>query len=127
MLSRALKEHTSNQTVIKEQQEERKKVALKAVKDFSGRLVDLLNADVEKAYNNQRALENEAKILQQHVNQLSKQTMQWATMLENFNQSLKELGDVENWARTIETDITTIASALEYAYKGDGPTDESIQ
>lgn len=39
-------------------------------------------------------------------------------MLENFNQSLKELGDVENWARTIETDITTLASALEYAYKG---------
>ena len=73
---------------------------------------------VEKAYNNQRALESEAKLLQQHVNQLSKQTTQWSNMLENFNQALKELGDVENWARTIETDITTIASALEYAYKG---------
>lgn len=73
---------------------------------------------MERAYNNQRALENEAKVLQYNVNQFSKQTQQWMNMLENFNQSLKELGDVENWARTIETDITTLASALEYAYKG---------
>ena len=73
---------------------------------------------MEKAYSNQRALENEAKLLQQHVNQFSKQTTQWMTMLENFNTALKELGDVENWARTIEADITTVASALEYAYKG---------
>lgn len=73
---------------------------------------------VEKAYTNQRALENEAKQLQHHVNQFSRQTTQWMNMLENFNQALKELGDVENWARTIEADITTVASALEYAYKG---------
>ena len=73
---------------------------------------------VEKAYNNQRKLENEAKKLQNHVDLFSKQTQLWINMLENFNQALKELGDVDNWARTIETDITTIASALEYAYKG---------
>lgn len=73
---------------------------------------------MEKAYNNQRALESEAKQLQQQVNQLSKQTQQWTQMLDQFNTALKELGDVENWARIIETDITTVACALEYAYKG---------
>lgn len=30
--------------------------------------------------------------------------------------SLQELGDVENWAKSIETDMRTISSALEYAY-----------
>lgn len=30
----------------------------------------------------------------------------------------QELGDVENWSRVIEADMTSIASALEYAYKG---------
>lgn len=30
----------------------------------------------------------------------------------------QELGDVENWSRVIEADMTAIASALEYAYKG---------
>ena len=73
---------------------------------------------MEAAYNNQRQLEVEAKQLQAHVSRLTRQTSQWISMIENFNQSLKELGDVENWARTIETDMMTVASALEYAYKG---------
>ncbi|XP_057293606.1 biogenesis of lysosome-related organelles complex 1 subunit 1-like isoform X2 [Hydractinia symbiolongicarpus] len=118
MLSRVLKEHNLKQAITKEKHEERKKTAVTAVHEFSGKLVDALNSDVEKAYNNQRALETEAKHLQQHVIQFSKQTQQWTSMLVKFNQLLKELGDVENWARTIEMDITTIACALEYAYKG---------
>ena len=32
--------------------------------------------------------------------------------------TFQELGDVENWSRVIEADMTAIASALEYAYKG---------
>ena len=31
----------------------------------------------------------------------------------------QEIGDVENWARSIERDMHTISNALEYAYKGD--------
>lgn len=30
---------------------------------------------------------------------------------------LKELGDVENWARTIESDVQQIQRGLELAYK----------
>lgn len=29
----------------------------------------------------------------------------------------KEIGDVENWARSIEMDMRTIATALEYVHK----------
>ena len=30
----------------------------------------------------------------------------------------QEIGDVENWSRSIEADMRTISSALEYVYKG---------
>ena len=32
---------------------------------------------------------------------------------------------MENWSKSIETDMKTISSALEYAYKGLLPTENS--
>lgn len=66
---------------------------------------------------------------------LAKQTQQWLQLTDNFNSALKvpplqkldlslririwaqEMGDVQNWASTIEADIQTISTALENAYK----------
>lgn len=44
----------------------------------------------------------------------SKQTTQWVQMIEGFNTALKELGDIDNWVKTIERDMATIATSLEY-------------
>jgi hypothetical protein len=35
-------------------------------------------------------------------------------MVENFNQALKEIGDVENWAERIEADMHSISQGLEF-------------
>lgn len=37
--------------------------------------------------------------------------------MNGFNESLKQLGDVENWAKVIENDMQEISSILEYVYK----------
>lgn len=79
----------------------------------------LLTISVAQAYLNQKKLDAEAKQLHQSAIVFSKQTSQWLSLIDNFNSALKELGDVENWTRTIENDICNITTTLEYAYKGD--------
>lgn len=44
---------------------------------------------VAQAYVNQRKLDHEVKTLQVQASQFSKQTAQWISMVENFNQALK--------------------------------------
>lgn len=44
---------------------------------------------VAQAYVNQRKLDHEVKILQVQASQFSKQTAQWISMVEGFNQALK--------------------------------------
>ncbi|XP_075952920.1 biogenesis of lysosome-related organelles complex 1 subunit 1 isoform X1 [Anarhichas minor] len=144
MLSRLLKEHQAKQNERKEQQERRRREAISAATCLTEALVDHLNVGllppgsqtpptevtvdeyctpapktrVAQAYVNQRKLDHEVKTLQVQASQFSKQTAQWISMVEGFNQALKEIGDVENWARSIEMDMRTIATALEYVHKG---------
>ncbi|KAM6112333.1 biogenesis of lysosome-related organelles complex 1 subunit 1 [Phoenicopterus ruber ruber] len=135
MLSRLLKEHQARQSERRELQERRRREAIAAATRLTEALVDHLNVGavgagphprvppcppgrVAQAYVNQRKLDHEVKTLQVQAAQFAKQTGQWITMVENFNQALKEIGDVENWARSIEMDMRTIATALEYVYKG---------
>ncbi|CAJ1050321.1 biogenesis of lysosome-related organelles complex 1 subunit 1 isoform X1 [Xyrichtys novacula] len=98
--------------------ERRRREAIAAATCLTEALVDHLNVGVAQAYVNQRKLDHEVKTLQVQASQFSKQTAQWISMVEGFNQALKEIGDVENWARSIEMDMRTIATALEYVHKG---------
>lgn len=70
-----------------------------------------------QAYLNQKRLDAEAKQLHASATNFSKQTQQWLQLVETFSSALKELGDVENWAKTIEGDVRIITNALENVYK----------
>uniref|UniRef100_A0A8C2WAP4 Biogenesis of lysosome-related organelles complex 1 subunit 1 n=1 Tax=Chinchilla lanigera TaxID=34839 RepID=A0A8C2WAP4_CHILA len=118
MLSCLLEEHQVKQNERKELQEKRRRGAIAAATCLMGALVDHPNMGVAQAYMNQRKLDHEVKTLQVQAAQFAKQTSQWIGMVENFNQALREIGDVEKWACSIKLDMYTIATALEYIYKG---------
>uniref|UniRef100_A0A8D9C0M8 Biogenesis of lysosome-related organelles complex 1 subunit 1 n=1 Tax=Cacopsylla melanoneura TaxID=428564 RepID=A0A8D9C0M8_9HEMI len=118
MLSSILKEHQAKQVTRKEEQEIRRKEALGAANDLTHALVDHLNVGVAQAYLNQKKLDAEAKQLHTNAITFSKQTQQWLSLVDNFNSALKEIGDVENWAKVIEEDMRVISAALETAYEG---------
>jgi len=117
MLSSLVKEHQARQSVRKEEQEVKRKEALEAGTELTNALVDHLNVGVAQAYLNQKRLDSEAKQLHLNATNFAKQTQSWLGLIETFNTSLKELGDVENWAKTIESDMRAISSTLEYTYK----------
>ena len=47
-----------------------------------------------------------------------KQTNNWVQLMDGFHKALKDLGDLEQWAKTIEADMKTVTATLEYAYNG---------
>ena len=120
MLSRVVKEHQDKQALFREQQEQRRKAAFAAVQKCTNTMVDSLNSGVEKAYENQKKLDHEAKALQAHSSRYVKQTTQWLNLVEGFHKNMKSLGDLEQWAKTIEADMQTVVATLEYAYRGSG-------
>ena len=115
-----VREHQERQAILREEQERRRKAALLAVRNCTNAMVDSLNSGVEKAYENQRRLDREAKALQAHSARYVKQTAQWLSLVEGFHKSLKSLGDLEQWARTIEADMRIVVDTLDYAYCGSG-------
>jgi len=117
MLSNLAKEHARRSAARREEQERRRAEACAATAQLTGALVDHLNVGVAQAYLNQKRLDAEAKQLHTHAAEFSRQTQQWLSLVDAFNGALKELGDAESWAKTIEKDVKTISAALEYAYR----------
>ncbi|XP_022090725.1 biogenesis of lysosome-related organelles complex 1 subunit 1-like [Acanthaster planci] len=117
MLASMLKEHQAKQATRKDQQEKRRKEATVAALNVTKALVGNVNNRVSLAYTNEKRLDAEARQLQANAAQFAKQSMQWLSLLQVFSMFQQELGDVENWAKSIEVDMLTISSALEYALK----------
>ncbi|XP_001985988.2 biogenesis of lysosome-related organelles complex 1 subunit 1 [Drosophila grimshawi] len=117
MLSSMVKDHHAKQSKRKQEQEIRRKEAIEASNELTQSLVDHLNVGVAQAYLNQKRLDAEAKQLHVGATNFAKQTHQWLQLIDNFSSALKELGDVENWARSIEGDMQVIQQSLELAYK----------
>ena len=113
MLARLYKEHQEKQTVLKAQQENRRREVLNAVPRVTDALVTSVNQNVSEIFGNQRYIEREVRNLQAETERFTKQTGQWLACIDSFNNNMKELGDFESYAANIEGDMRTIATAIQ--------------
>jgi transcriptional/translational regulatory protein YebC/TACO1 len=115
MLASLIKEHNQGQIRLREENDRRRKKAKESLLHVSRELVLNTNNDVVQVFYNQQQLESEAKQLHAQAQRFTKQTAQWLQMFQTLNTSLKELGDVENWAGHIHDDVQIVVKNIDQA------------
>eukprot|EP01063_Lacrimia_lanifica_P022925 TRINITY_DN30431_c0_g1_i1.p3 TRINITY_DN30431_c0_g1~~TRINITY_DN30431_c0_g1_i1.p3 ORF type:complete len:130 (+),score=61.33 TRINITY_DN30431_c0_g1_i1:67-456(+) len=115
-----VKAHSKRREARKVENERAMKRLHAAVPHASESLVASVNRDVLELFTNQHILETETKELQAQTDKFQKQSQQWLAMFETFNKSLKELGDLSNWANMIESDAREAVRALDTICKAQG-------
>ncbi|KAG0258303.1 biogenesis of lysosome- organelles complex 1 subunit 1 [Mortierella polycephala] len=112
-LSRLVKEHQTKQAALKRENDHLRKEAVQSAGVFSDAVADTLGGRVSQIFLNQKELEQEARNLSVQTARYAKQTAQWLALVEQFDSTLKELGDVQNWVQVIHKDMEQVANSLE--------------
>eukprot|EP01080_Neovahlkampfia_damariscottae_P011159 gene11159-3981_t len=107
------KEHQQKQKHLKELNDKKRQQVLDNLREVNRGLVIEVNQGIVEVFSNQQILENEAKKLHSQSAKFSKQANQWVQLFNNLNQSIKELGDVENWSEHIQDDIEGIVKNID--------------
>jgi len=72
------------------------------------------NRAVLQIHSNQSKIHAEIKALRSETSEFVQQTSQWLKMFADFNKNMEQIGDVETWAKNVESDLHTITSALKF-------------
>ncbi|ORE08192.1 biogenesis of lysosome-related organelles complex 1 subunit 1-like protein [Rhizopus microsporus var. microsporus] len=117
-LTLLLKNHNQKKAEIKRNNEQIRKNAVQATNELTDSITDYVNEEVSDIFAKQKELEQQSKRLATQVTKYINQTQQWLSLVDNFNHSLKELGDVKNWAQIMEHDMKTVMTTLEFVHQG---------
>ncbi|CAO3648720.1 unnamed protein product [Cunninghamella echinulata] len=117
-LSQLLKTHQQKQAENKRYNDQLRKEALETTHSLTNSISNHVNQGVSTMFTRQKALEQESKELVILTSKYTKQTNQWLTLVNDFNDALKELGDIKNWAQVMENDMNSIMATLDFVYQG---------
>ena len=126
MMSQAMKRYQTKQSIQRDTQEMRRKEIQQLSTQLNILLVDKMNSRVEGAYINQKKLQSHTRQLQYNAATMQRQTDDWLKLLDGFNTALKEVGDVVNWAKSLENEMTKISHTLAYAYKEEVESESAL-
>ena len=113
MFNGLVKEHEEKQAALREENERLSGAATASIARLTETLVDQLNSGVSEAFDVQREIEAQSRELQAEAVRFSQQTEKWMHSVQTFDNAVKEIGDFENWMKTMEWDMQTVATALE--------------
>lgn len=94
-----------------------RKDALASVSALTNSLTDSVNHGVVDVFENQKRVEEAARALNETSSKFRERSQAWAVSLEAFDKELRTIGDFENWVKSMEHDLSTLASALEEKVK----------
>ncbi|KAJ4851055.1 biogenesis of lysosome- organelles complex 1 subunit 1 [Turnera subulata] len=107
-----LQDHHRESLRLREQTEKAKKEAIKNAVRVSDLMVDAVNGGVQETFVNEKRIEYEVRALAATITRFMKQTDQWLTATRAINTAVKEIGDFENWMKTMEFDCKSINAAI---------------
>ncbi|KAK4483070.1 hypothetical protein RD792_010246 [Penstemon davidsonii] len=111
-LLQMINNHNHASIELREQTEKAKKDAIRKAMRVSDLLVNAVNGGVQEVFINEKRIEMETRALAATIMRFSKQTDQWLTASHAVNSALKEIGDFENWMKTMELDCKSISAAI---------------
>uniref|UniRef100_A0A7S3D697 Biogenesis of lysosome-related organelles complex 1 subunit 1 n=1 Tax=Palpitomonas bilix TaxID=652834 RepID=A0A7S3D697_9EUKA len=113
MLSAIQKQHVRDLAAVKAECEVEKEEATKAAESLANAYGEALLSQSNEVNEVQNTLVKEVKQLEASAAQFVRQTTAWAKITGDLGKSLKELGDFQNWARTIEKDLRTMCGTVD--------------
>ncbi len=113
MFSQLVQENRVRRERLAADNELRKREAMASIGAATDAAMDSINNGSATVWHNQQQIEAEARLLHQNSQRLAAEASQWVASYQGFHQALKDLGDIENWARAIESDMTFISSSLD--------------
>ncbi|XP_059314874.1 biogenesis of lysosome-related organelles complex 1 subunit 1 [Lycium ferocissimum] len=111
-LIQIINSHHSSSLKLRESTEKAKKDAIRTARRVSELLVDSVNREVQESFVMQKRIEMEIRALAASILQFGKQTDQWLAASHSINTAIKEIGDFENWMKTMEFDCKSINAAI---------------
>lgn len=71
-----------------------------------------LNSQIEILHENQKKIDNQCKVIRSEADKLVTQNQNWMKMYSNLNNSLKKVGDLNNWAMILEKEMAEVSAAI---------------
>ncbi|XAR60851.1 hypothetical protein NMG60_11034376 [Bertholletia excelsa] len=111
-LLQLINDHHHSSLIHREKTEKAKKDAIRSAMRVSDLLVDAVNGGVQESFINEKRIELEIRALSATIMRFAKQTDQWLAASSAINTAIKEIGDFENWMKTMEFDCKSITAAI---------------